>query len=301
MNQKLSSLILLASTLTLMTGCESDSGGKRTGVFIDSPVANLAYTTQSTSSYTDGSGQFKYVPGETITFKIGDIVFPSTAAQSLITPFEIFGTENVKNKGVINLARFLQTLDVDANPDNGIVISDLAHTAAAGYSIDFSSPTFDDDVVNLVANSGSVNVELVSVETALAHMIVSLDLPDYYGESTYACKKLVELEEGEVEDNDSGRKTCGLVVAADEDLNRVVVTFTDDEVSHDFEGTIQDYLLTFSGDFPEEGYSVSASLQFDLEYETFTGRITGVATDGVPFDNEIKDGKLTYGSFFSIK
>jgi hypothetical protein len=58
---------------------------------------------------------------------------------------------------------------VDGNPDNGIEISNEATSNAFGLNVDFSSDSFDQSVINLVANSGSVSTSLIDGETALDH------------------------------------------------------------------------------------------------------------------------------------
>ena len=48
-----------------------------TGTFIDSPVANIGYRTDSIApDATDSQGQFSYLAGESVTFSIGDIDLP---------------------------------------------------------------------------------------------------------------------------------------------------------------------------------------------------------------------------------
>ncbi len=141
-----------------------------TGQFLDSAVAGMAYTTETQSGATDANGNFSYVPGENITFSIGDIDLPTVPASALMTPLSVFSTDQITDVRVMNLARLLQTLDADANPDNGILLTDSAQASAGGLSVDFASPAFDNQVVNLVANSGSTNVTLVEGLDALEHL-----------------------------------------------------------------------------------------------------------------------------------
>jgi len=67
------------------------------------------------------------------------------------------------------MARLLQSLDTDGNPDNGITISPNADASATGLVVDFNSPSFESQVINLVANSGSGTTSLIDSETALDH------------------------------------------------------------------------------------------------------------------------------------
>lgn len=145
-----------------------------TGRFVDSAVTGLQYTTATQSGFTDSDGSFDYLPGETVTFSIGDIELPAVPGAVLVTPLDVFSTNDVADVRVVNLARLLQTLDVDAQPDNGITISESAIASASGLSADFASPAFDTQVVNLVANGGSSNTSLIDDDDALDHFLGTL-------------------------------------------------------------------------------------------------------------------------------
>lgn len=168
----------LAAAISLsiaIAGCSSsdNSNSSSTGKLVDSPVAGINYSTATHSGVTGADGSFSYETGELVTFSIGDIVFPETTATSVVTPLSIFNTTDTSNAAVVNLARLLQTLDEDGDASNGIVITEAVHEAAVG-SVDFTSDTFDTDVVNLVANSGSTLVSLISEDDAITHLNATL-------------------------------------------------------------------------------------------------------------------------------
>lgn len=158
-------------------GGSDDTGGddiaKLTGVFIDSAVGGIGYRTETLEGETAADGKFEYVAGETVTFFVGDVELPGIAAGAMITPLDIFETEDFDDPRVTNLARLLQSLDEDGDPENGITLGDAAHTAAAGITLDFNVPTetfaANADVVNLVSNGGGPGT-LVSADDALAHL-----------------------------------------------------------------------------------------------------------------------------------
>ena len=164
---------------SLDTGGDGSGGTggvvENTGTLIDSPVSGIRYQTESVTGTTNASGEFSYLDGEIVTFLIGDISLPPVAAGSVITPLDILDTQDINNPPVVNMARLLQSLDEDGNPENGISIGDGAHESATGMSLDFSSSTFDTDVINLVANSGSVTTTLVDEAVALSHLRDSLE------------------------------------------------------------------------------------------------------------------------------
>lgn len=154
---------------------DSGSSGLLTGKFIDSEVFGLGYTTASQSGRTNESGEYSYIAGETVVFSIGDIGFPPVQAISFITPLDVFSTADINNVGVENMARLLQTLDLDGMLDNGITISDTAHMMATGLQLDFFDATFDSIVTNLVANSGAVATSLITADDAKIHLQQSID------------------------------------------------------------------------------------------------------------------------------
>ncbi len=167
-------LICIAVALGFMA-CSSGGGNEAlssnqtlTGRFVDSPVANLGYRTASQSGRTGTNGEYLYLPGETVTFSIGAIEFPSVPAGSVITPMDIFSSASTTDTRVVNLTRLLLTLDADGNPDNGITISNAAYTAATS-TINFASLSFDADVASLVANGGG-SATLVTPTSAASHL-----------------------------------------------------------------------------------------------------------------------------------
>lgn len=145
------------------------------GVFSDSPIENIAFRTDSQSGFTDSDGTFLYLDGETVTFSIGGIDLPAITAASLLTPKLMGSSGRIDDPIVLNILRLLQSLDVDGNPDNGIEISDQAHTVADAMTVDFDDPDFDTAVTNLVANSGATRTALISSGQALAHFNDSID------------------------------------------------------------------------------------------------------------------------------
>lgn len=171
---KLNTIALLPLTLAL-TACLSGGGGGgggdsaagKTGRLIDSAVAGVSYSTAQFSGTTNADGEYLYQDGETVTFRIGDIVFPAVTAKGVLTPLDLAGSTDINDPVVINIARLLQTLDEDGNPDNGIVIPELASTAA----LDFNLPVAD----FAAAVQAALGITLISQADALAHLQNELD------------------------------------------------------------------------------------------------------------------------------
>ncbi|MGM0767827.1 MAG: hypothetical protein ACQEV6_07370 [Pseudomonadota bacterium] len=152
----------------------NNEAAAETGVFVDSPVANIGYRTATREGVTSADGEYDYEPGETVTFFIGDLEFPGVPASGVVTPLDIAGTTDTSDDMVVNIARLLQTLDTDGDPSNGISISDLAKDNAS--QVDFSLSVADfassSAVTTLVQNGGQASAvtELVSAEAAKAHL-----------------------------------------------------------------------------------------------------------------------------------
>ena len=170
--------------LLILTAC-GDGGGSssgsevQNGVFIDSAVEGVTFTTATQSGTTDSAGTFSYLPGEIVSFYIGDILIGSAQGQAQLTPLEFVpGAVDETDPQVTNILRFVQSLDSDNNPDNGITISSMVATQAVGQSLDFSLATAAFQTVAealiSVLTSGAVTT-LVDASTAQAHFIGSQD------------------------------------------------------------------------------------------------------------------------------
>lgn len=144
-----------------------------TGKFVDSPVINISYSTATQQGSTNDNGEFQYMENESVTFAIGDITFPSVTAAELVTPLDLVSTTDINHPQLINILRLIQSLDTDANPDNGINISDAALANATAVEFDLPVAEFAalPAISNLLANAGleSVLTELVSTEQAQTH------------------------------------------------------------------------------------------------------------------------------------
>ena len=178
-------LLITTTIFTTLASCGGGGGSSNppsTGTFIDSPVINIGYRTETQNGVTNLRGEFKYFPGETVTFFIGDLELPSVLADEIVTPLDIAGTSDVFHHRVVNIIRLLQSLDKDGNPDNGITITDTAKNNAAALDFDLSVIAFQtlSEVSSLLGNGGQdvSRSELVSVIEATLHLILSLALSE---------------------------------------------------------------------------------------------------------------------------
>ena len=126
-------------------------------------VVGLRFRTATHEGTTSATGEFLYEPGETVTFLVGDIALGDAEGQATITAFELAGMpvpSTVYDQVLaqdrvwqieatqpmdraVNIAVFLQSIDHDGDPANGIAISEAMHTAATGMSLEIDQPLED--------------------------------------------------------------------------------------------------------------------------------------------------------------
>lgn len=152
------------------------------GVFLDSPVINIGYRTETLNGVTNEKGIYAYILGESVTFFIGDLVFPTVTAKSSVTPLDLAGTTDINDPKVVNMIRLLQTLDEDENPQNGLTITDSAKTAATQIDFTLSLLDFENSVAvkALISNAGQINPvsNLVTTTRAVSNFQFQLDTLD---------------------------------------------------------------------------------------------------------------------------
>jgi hypothetical protein len=170
---------LTAGLLLTLTAC---GGGTTpptettsTGVFIDSPVAGLHYSTATQSGTTNSLGEYDYLTGETVTFSIGGILLGSTLAGPVVTPLSLVaGATSANNPQVTNIVRLLLSLDSDNDPNNGITITNDVVAAADGLTVDFGTIDLSNDVGIISLLSGVPSITLVTDAAAQTHFSQTL-------------------------------------------------------------------------------------------------------------------------------
>ena len=145
-----------------------------TGIFVDSEVTGLGYSTETQSGVTNSQGEYNYIEGETVTFSIGEIVLGSAPAGPEMTPVSIASTADatVETQEVKNIAALLQTLDSDNDPSNGILIETATVEAIEVTDIDFTQSIISvlGEIVAQVNLANDTNLSVVYPETAADHL-----------------------------------------------------------------------------------------------------------------------------------
>ncbi|MFN5511100.1 MAG: choice-of-anchor I family protein [Burkholderiales bacterium] len=165
---RLSAIALAVAAL--IQACSSGDN-VQSGVFLDSAVQGASYSTSSgLSGTTDTNGRFEFRPGDEVTFKLAGVTLPTAKAAALVTPMELAGGSSPDDPATIAIARLLQTLDKDGNPDNGLQI-DVARLAANAAAPGKWGETSDDELRSRLASG----VTLKSADDARKHFRKTYD------------------------------------------------------------------------------------------------------------------------------
>lgn len=148
-------ILAITPLLLVMYGCGGGNGSDSTtdstttstttsGVFIDAEVEGLSYTTDSgITGTTDVNGTYTFIPGENVSFSVGGVNLGTVPGAPVCTPFDFAAAST-------NIARFIQSLDADDDPTNGI---DLVAASAALAGTTISSDAFVGDDATFAANT----------------------------------------------------------------------------------------------------------------------------------------------------
>ena len=112
--------ILALSAASVITGCGGGGGdavasNTGTGYYLDSAVAGAEYKCGTQTGVTGKDGSFTFEEGADCSFELAGVPLRSIKANQLKD-----GVKIVEDN--LTVARFLQSLDFDGNPDNGIQI-----------------------------------------------------------------------------------------------------------------------------------------------------------------------------------
>ncbi|MDF0673695.1 MAG: kelch repeat-containing protein [Nitrospira sp.] len=149
-------VIAVCILAAVTVACGGDGGGSGstgappaatplTGVFLDSPVQGLGYSTTPSglSGITDANGQFNYDQGDTVTFNLyGRTIGAAVPAAPVVTALSVFNATSLSDPRVLNLSQLLLTLGGNPSGANPITVP---ATPPANFpsALDFSATNFD--------------------------------------------------------------------------------------------------------------------------------------------------------------
>ena len=156
----------------------------KTGYFVDSAVAGVDFVSGGQTGTTDSAGTFTYEEGKTLSLSVGGVNLGTTNPDENITPVDLVSGGTSESDAVVNLARFLQTLDDDGDPTNGISIGETVKTElkAAATQVDFTVKPSEFEEKNAavltkvkaVPLSGGASRIVVSAASAKSHLQASI-------------------------------------------------------------------------------------------------------------------------------
>jgi hypothetical protein len=171
-----------------------------TGVFVDAPVEGLSYTAGGISGSTGPGGVFSYVPGNIITFRIGDLVIGSAPGAATLTPKDLaaYAKEPDVTGAAIKIVQVLLSLNSNADPSKRLIIDQKSLFPNATGTDPVSGIPFKDInifnldetqltelVVTIRPSLKNVKPPLVSAADASLHLLGSqngVDISTHSGE-----------------------------------------------------------------------------------------------------------------------
>jgi len=240
---------------------------------IDGIIEGMYYETSSGfTGYTDADGNFDYIDGDKVTFKIGSLVIGDidmdTIGDDKVFLQDIASVDrtDLNDEYVENLAVLLQSLDSD-DGDNIVITEEMRE---AFSSEDFDLATIDEEaLVSIIEDTGRV---AVSEDDAMEHV---QDMLEEY----------TDLEEGEFDERlDDGED----IVDGEDILDDEESLDTDDQeplllVDSDDEGI--DMTLLYDEESDEDSSSDSDDISY-ANYANYTPVEQGATDDSIDEDED---------------
>ena len=129
------------------------------------------------SGLTNQEGLFNYQDGDDITFKVGGVVLGTATAEDVISGRtflqDIADVErsNLSDDYLENMAIFLQSLDANYNPGDGITITQQMRTNLADIELDLRQAS-SSEVKQVIEQVGGVYVERAEAMEHVKDMLI---------------------------------------------------------------------------------------------------------------------------------
>ena len=130
----------------------------QSGVFKDANVGGLSYVSGGESGVTGLDGRFRCETGAQVSFSIGTVELGSTECTSLVIPASLTASGELDDPVAVGLAQFLQMLDFDGDPTNGIEISAAVQEVAESWvQPDFAAADLEMELASIISDAFSVD------------------------------------------------------------------------------------------------------------------------------------------------
>lgn len=190
---RLNSLYFL---LLLFLGC-SNSTGLSTSRLIDSYVSGVSYKCAEYQGITNDLGEFTYAQGcGEITFYVGSVILNSIDVNKISDDRKLYISELVgldrnitSNPKLVQILQFLQSLDENSDPTDGIQISEAKRVALSSR-----------EVVNL-SDENLTQTELTTLVNSVGDTLVSEEMAVEHFQETLGVEKNSTQESREDEEN----------------------------------------------------------------------------------------------------
>ncbi len=264
-------VLVVFSIVGLLSGCGGGSGGGNrpvvlNGVFKDSSVQGLSYSSGNQKGVTGPKGEFKYEENGNIAFSVGAVPLGIAKAKNVMTPKDLVVDGEVDTPEVLNRVRFLMMLDKDNKPDNGIQISPSVQQKAKSWAaIDFKDAFPSEKAFNMVTEASvadRITHAFPSVEDAKTHFTRTLDII----KSTERC-----VDAGAFSGTFSGTEQGNIVFILDPATGGIKGSF---------------FNTAQSGNH----IPVAINEETVIDYETQSRSFTSLSTTGLRFTGSLKAG-----------
>ncbi len=202
--------LMSAATVVMLTACGGGGGDnavddnnaiEKVGYLSDARIQGVQYTCGSeTTGVTDVNGTFKYTSNcSTVHFQIGEVVLGSIVtskinADGIVYPSDLLGLDrnNTSNLQLTNMLQFIQSLDEDGYPGNGININKNVSLGLNAVTLRFDNNSASPESINEVLLNLGLN--LVDRDFAIAHYENTLRNEQHLSINTITQERLDELE-----------------------------------------------------------------------------------------------------------
>lgn len=173
----------------LLVACGSSNGDNETstGIFVDSPVDGVHFTTSSnpTGGFTSEGGHFECQSGDVVMFFLGtrQIGNPQPCPSEIVTAVSVLGASSVTAPEVVNLAQLLMTLATSVTPALMTLPQPLPPGFTSSLVPAFTDPQFDTAVIAALP-TGTFLVPNATAATQLQTSLKMLTVIDNGGTVT---------------------------------------------------------------------------------------------------------------------
>ncbi len=120
-----------------------------TGVFAG-PIRGLKYQTPTIAGVTGDRGEFRYRRGEAVTFLVGGLILGAVEGAPRVNLAQLVNRvagkiDRLHDPLVTNLARLIQTLDQDGDPESGVTIAPVVHDLIEPVVVNFAHAESEED------------------------------------------------------------------------------------------------------------------------------------------------------------